>query len=241
MSGAWDAHTPEGYGVEAGRRAWGECEGVDRMKHETLADGVEIWQGDCLEVMREIPDKSVDSVITDPPYLGRDDLFDSSVLLPSMEFINEYPFAVFWAANYEFPFDYDALHIWHKSIPIHPNSKIGNVAGHQFEKIYTKDFGKKCMVFREMAIIPNFRACKKELVSDGPDGHPTQKPISLMKKLIMKTNPGDTILDPFMGSGTTGVACVQTGRKFIGVEIDPDYYAIARTRIKEALMQPRLL
>ncbi|MCC7571184.1 site-specific DNA-methyltransferase, partial [Candidatus Micrarchaeota archaeon] len=50
-----------------------------------------------------------------------------------------------------------------------------------------------------------------------------------------------TILDPFMGSGTTGVACVQTGRKFIGVEIDPDYYAIARKRIKEALMQPRLL
>ena len=54
------------------------------------------------------------------------------------------------------------------------------------------------------------------------------------------TNEGDTILDPFMGSGTTGVACVQTGRNFIGIEIDPDYFAIAERRIKEAQLQPRL-
>jgi DNA modification methylase len=54
------------------------------------------------------------------------------------------------------------------------------------------------------------------------------------------TNEGDTILDPFMGSGTTGVACVQTGRNFIGIEIDPTYFAIAERRIKEAQMQLRL-
>ena len=54
------------------------------------------------------------------------------------------------------------------------------------------------------------------------------------------TNEGDTILDPFMGSGTTGVACVQTGRNFIGVEIDPTYFAIAERRIAEAQMQLRL-
>jgi len=51
------------------------------------------------------------------------------------------------------------------------------------------------------------------------------------------TNEGDTILDPFMGSGTTGVACVQTGRNFIGCEIDPTYFAIAEKRIKEAQEQ----
>ena len=62
-----------------------------------------------------------------------------------------------------------------------------------------------------------------------------------MKRLIeMTTNEGDTILDPFMGSGTTGVACVQTGRNFIGIEIDPDYFAIAERRIAEAQMQLRL-
>ena len=71
--------------------------------------------------------------------------------------------------------------------------------------------------------------------------HPTQKPLSLIKKLVCEfTNEGDTILDPFMGSGTTGVACVQTGRNFIGIEIDPTYFAIAERRIKEAEAQPRL-
>jgi site-specific DNA-methyltransferase (adenine-specific) len=63
-----------------------------------------------------------------------------------------------------------------------------------------------------------------------------------MRHLIVNfTNPNDTILDPFMGSGTTGVACVQTGRNFIGIEIDSDYFKIAERRIKEAQMQPRLL
>ena len=54
------------------------------------------------------------------------------------------------------------------------------------------------------------------------------------------TNSGDLILDPFMGSGTTGVACMQTGRNFIGIEIDPKYYAIAEKRIAEAQLQIRM-
>jgi site-specific DNA-methyltransferase (adenine-specific) len=62
-----------------------------------------------------------------------------------------------------------------------------------------------------------------------------------MRMIIEKfTNEGDTILDPFMGSGSTGIACVQTGRNFIGIEIDPTYFAIAERRIAEAQMQPRL-
>ena len=71
--------------------------------------------------------------------------------------------------------------------------------------------------------------------------HPTQKPVDLLEYLIKTyTNEGDTVLDFTMGSGTTGVACVKTGRNFIGIEIDPDYYAIAEKRIAEAKMQPRL-
>ena len=58
--------------------------------------------------------------------------------------------------------------------------------------------------------------------------------------IIDITADGSTILDPFMGSGTTGVACVQTGRNFIGIEIDPTYFAIAERRIKEAQAQPKL-
>ncbi len=68
--------------------------------------------------------------------------------------------------------------------------------------------------------------------------HPTQKPVSLMSWCIQNyTKLGDTIFDPFMGSGTTGVACMQLGRNFIGCEIDPKYFAIAEKRIKTAAMQ----
>jgi len=71
--------------------------------------------------------------------------------------------------------------------------------------------------------------------------HPTTKPLWLMQRLItVSTNPDMTVLDCFAGSGTTGVACVQTGRNFIGIEIDPTYFAIAEKRIAEAQMQPRL-
>ena len=63
--------------------------------------------------------------------------------------------------------------------------------------------------------------------------HPTQKPLSIIEQLILKhSNEGDTVLDCFMGSGTTGVACVNHNRKFIGIEKDIDYFTIAKTRIK---------
>jgi DNA modification methylase len=65
--------------------------------------------------------------------------------------------------------------------------------------------------------------------------HPTQKPVALMEYLIRTyTNEGEVVLDPTMGSGTTGVACVNTGRRFIGIERDPDYFAIAERRIADA-------
>lgn len=65
--------------------------------------------------------------------------------------------------------------------------------------------------------------------------HPTQKPVALMEYLIRTyTNPGDTVLDFTMGSGTTGVACANTGRKFIGIELDPGYFEIAKKRIEDA-------
>jgi len=65
--------------------------------------------------------------------------------------------------------------------------------------------------------------------------HPTQKPVALMQYLVNTyTSPGDTVLDFTMGSGTTGVACMRTGRNFIGIELDPDYFRIAEQRIKNA-------
>lgn len=71
--------------------------------------------------------------------------------------------------------------------------------------------------------------------------HPNEKPVGLMEKLItVCSSPGDTVLDPFMGSGTTGVACVKLGRNFIGIEIDPTYFAIAQKRIAAAQLQMTL-
>jgi site-specific DNA-methyltransferase (adenine-specific)/modification methylase len=81
---------------------------------------------------------------------------------------------------------------------------------------------------------------KRHVVSFAKD-HPTQKPIELMQWCIQQL-PSDaaSILDPFMGSGTTGVACVQLGRKFIGIEIEPKYFDIACHRIADELKRPRL-
>lgn len=71
--------------------------------------------------------------------------------------------------------------------------------------------------------------------------HPTTKPIRLMSELVtLFSNAGDLVLDPFMGSGTTGVACMKLGRRFIGIEIEPKYFDIACKRIEEAWKQPRL-
>ena len=73
--------------------------------------------------------------------------------------------------------------------------------------------------------------------TDSDREHPTEKPLSLMVELVSKC-PQGTILDPFMGSGTTGVACANLGRKFIGIEIEPKYFDIALRRISETLKQP---
>ncbi|MCC6797684.1 MAG: site-specific DNA-methyltransferase [Candidatus Hydrogenedentes bacterium] len=74
------------------------------------------------------------------------------------------------------------------------------------------------------------------------NGHPVPKPIGWMQWLVaLTTRPAETILDPFMGSGTTGVACVRLGRKFIGIEIEPKYFDIAVRRIEAAMDETSLL
>ena len=85
----------------------------------------------------------------------------------------------------------------------------------------------------------NVFVCKPHIPQQGE--HPTQKPLKLMRWLIENhTKKGDTVLDPFMGSGTTGVACQQLNRNFIGYEISPDYFKIAEKRINEAKAQKKL-
>jgi site-specific DNA-methyltransferase (adenine-specific) len=223
---------------------------------------VELILGDCLEVMRTMPDKSVDAVITDPPYgIGyqsarrtdknsRFDVLDGDLSVP-VEWLSQ-SFRVAkdnsclfcfcrWDTQQTF---YDAISkagwniksqvIWDRGVhglgdlkaqyaPMHDNIWFAIKGSYQFS-------GK-----RPKSVLRVDRLSAGDLV------HPTQKPVSLMKVINLDlTREGDTILDPFMGSGTTGVACVQTGRNFIGIEIDPTYFAIAEKRIAEAQMQPRL-
>ena len=82
------------------------------------------------------------------------------------------------------------------------------------------------------------REGEENVAVNGPKVHPAQKPAALMRWCVSMTN--GTVLDPFMGSGTTGVACVKLGRKFIGIEIDPGYFDIACRRIEQAYAQPDL-
>ena len=71
--------------------------------------------------------------------------------------------------------------------------------------------------------------------------HPTQKPLKVIKFLVIKcSKPGDIILDPFLGSGTTAVACKELGRHFIGIEINPEYCKIAERRLAQTAHQPEL-
>lgn len=180
---------------------------------------VKLYLGDCLEILPTVEAGSVDAVITDPPYpdIAKDFRITSIDLLDEIDCKQ----LIFWSAVEVFPLDWTAVHIWHK-----PNGQ----SSQHYERIFERKGNKVCRVYRIPII--NYRTLPEWTP------HPTQKPRRLMKCLIEKyTSLGDTILDPFMGSGTTGVACVQLRRNFIGIEIEPKYYDIAEKRIKQAQQQ----
>ena len=118
-----------------------------------------------------------------------------------------------------------ACHIWHK-----PN---GNSSQH-YERIYERNGLRTCRVFRCAAILPNYTQYAAECVD-----HPTEKPLSLIGPLVEMTR--GTVLDPFAGSGTTGVACARLGRRFIGIECHEPYFDIAVRRIEAVYRQGDLL
>ena len=218
---------------------------------------VQLYLGDCLEVMKSIPDKSVDAVITDPPY-GMNLNADFSKMTNKNGFKglgvgNHYsdvigdnatfdptPFIGIAETTVLFGYDYfsdklpsnSTVMVWDKRL----TESADRCFGSPFELLWVnKKTRKRFYRVRWYGLFGTEKQDVKKRV------HPTQKPIELMSQIIQDyTNEGDTILDPFMGSGTTGVACVQTGRNFIGIEIDEEYFKIAEKRIKDAEMQMRL-
>ena len=192
-------------------------------------EGITIYHGDCRDILPQIG--IFDFVLTDPPYYGREDLFSTESIPFVMDYLlrQDVPAFIFWPCMGDIPNNPDAVHIWHKSIPIHPNSQTGNVAGHHYERILSYGNGKKCLVFRVAAIMPNFAPCKKEFTI-----HPTQKPLRLIKELL-GISKGNTILDPFMGSGTTLVAAKSLNKKAVGIEIEEKYCEIAAKRLAQSV------
>lgn len=229
---------------------------------------IDLRLGDCLDVMRGIPDASIDAVITDPPYalngetgksvqhIGR----KNPIRLSFGEWDNDIDWDKFYkqvsrilkpngtiytfASHKTFGDIFKAMNstfyrtnffVWHKpnpAIQIRKTSYLSSCElilwshgeGHTFNFSNQSD-----MHNHWEGIYPMGRE---------KNGHPTQKPIALIERFVKtSSNEGDTILDPFMGSGTTGVACVKLNRDFIGIEINPQYYAIAQRRIQEAQAQ----
>jgi DNA modification methylase len=191
-----------------------------------------LYLGDCLAVMPALG--KVDAVVTDPPYginVGAMSMgagkkssafkaFDWDCSVPDVSTLTEYP-AIIWGGNY---FGLPASSRWLSW------DKMQSFSGAEFELAWT-NIGGPHRVFR-MSRIEAYGNIDKQ--------HPTQKPVALMQWCLGFLPNAETILDPFMGSGTTLVACAKLGRKGIGIELDPDYFEISCKRVQAAYDQPDL-
>jgi DNA modification methylase len=215
--------------------------------------------GDCLEVVKTLPDKSVDAVITDPPYgigfyyNGKQEIsntpekywaFMGPVYAESMRLLRPGGFFAFWQAAPNFPHFWEwfgsGIHIYAACKNFVQLRKTAINYGFDPVVMGYKD-GEKLRPDKPKRSIDWFVANTAGIISDTTrieKGHPCPRPLDATLEIIDNfALPFGVILDPFMGSGTTGVACVQTGRDFIGIEIDPGYFAIAERRIKDAQAQ----
>jgi len=186
-----------------------------------------IYQGDCLDLMQEMPDKSVDLVLTDPPYgIGiahnpirqMHEKKDWDEKPPSREYFKEIfrisKNQIIFGGNYFRLPPTQCFIIWDKEQPEDFSTGMCEMAWTSF-KSPAKLFSER--------------------VTGGEKKvHPTQKPLSLFQWIIDRyTNQGSLILDPFMGSGTTCVACKKLGRNYIGIEKEPEYIKIAEKRLEK--------
>lgn len=219
---------------------------------ETLAEGVTLHLGDCREILPTLG--KVDAVVTDPPYgvefkgkntkhtkrekdgyASTDDNSDfiENVVLHAIKYCLAKSDSVVVTPGtrnmYRYPTPADVVSIFYPS-----GAGLGRWGFTCSQPILY--YGRDPYLKNGMGHRPN----SFQTTESAPEnGHPCPKPIGTMKWLVNKASfPGWTILDPFMGSGTTGVAAVKLGRKFIGIEIEPKYFDIACKRISEALKQP---
>lgn len=235
----------------------------------------ELWQGDCLELMKDIPSGSVDCILADVPYGTTACKWDSII-----------PFEPMWEQLNRIIKPNGAICLF-GSEPFSSALRMSNIKNFKYDWIWNKKLAgngilaKKqplkiheiVSVFNSGIYIPQMTKGKyrkkmtggikeseitggntvvdeysndlyypKSILEYGIGNmrkgrlHPTQKPIALLEYLIKTyTNEGETVLDFAMGSGSTGVACINTNRRFIGIELDEGYFNIAKQRINEAI------
>jgi site-specific DNA-methyltransferase (adenine-specific) len=248
---------------------------------------LKLMQGDCLELMQTIPDKSIDMILCDLPYGTTACKWDSvipfeplwaqyrRIAKPNAAIVlfGSEPFSSALRMSNIKQYKYDW--IWHKTRPT-GFAQAKNQPMRDYENIIVFSEGtaihacqsKNRMTYNPQGLVPcsiikkqgkngrtdtcfSKRVSHKELhlqnktgyprqvlsfASESKTVHPTQKPVALLEYLVYTyTNDGETVLDNCMGSGSTGVACMNTNRRFIGIELDENYYHISKKRIEEAL------
>ena len=228
--------------------------------------------GNCLEILPEIADDSIDMLLVDLPYGTTACKWDTIIPLDqlweqynrvckknaAMVFTAQQPFTTVLAASNIENLKYEW--IWEKPQGTNPmNAKIMPLKSHENVLVFYREkptynpqmwYSTPYSGFSsEESKIGEVYGSAKSKHRDNPDGsrypksvqrwkqekghHPTQKPVEMMEYLIKTyTNEGDTVLDNTMGSGTTGVACMNTHRKFIGIEMEEKYFNIAKDRIE---------
>lgn len=229
--------------------------------------------GDCLELMRDIPDGSVDMILCDLPYgttqckwdvvipfeslwahyiriikdngviaLFADEPFSANLVHSNLKL---YRYELIWQKEQGTDFlnanrkplkAHEKIQIFYKKQPVY-NKQL--TEGKPYRAVnggkkFTDCYGNfKMGYFKSMGDKRNPITVLKFNRERGL--HPTQKPVALLEYLVKTyTNEGDTVLDNCMGSGTTGVACANTGRRFIGIEKDDHWFEVARDRIEQA-------
>jgi DNA modification methylase len=200
------------------------------IKKDVTIGDCRLILGDCLEVMPLLG--KFDAVVTDPPYgLGKKmqggtwgaeakykkmPAWDGEARQEWVQEILNYAVpTIIWGGNYFLMPPSRCWLVWKK--PHFPTMADCELAW--------------CSVDVNARVFDGLRSYGEKL-------HPTEKPLPLMEWCLTHIPSAETILDPFMGSGTTGVACIKLGRKFTGIELDPDYFEIACERIRKAYDQP---
>lgn len=230
-----------------------------------MEDIYKIFNGDSVDLIKTIPDGSIDLILTDPPYnLGmystgninlswRKDINNNLAEWDNIEFdpknwldefkrilkpkgnifvFTSYNLLGKWHDVFDKEFDTFQFMVWHKTNPAPKIFKAGFLnsceliiccwnKGHTWNFISQKEMHN----FIESPICMGTERLKEPK-------HPTQKPVSILKKIIeISSNEGDIVFDPFMGVGSTGVAALDMKRKFIGVELEKEYFDAASLRL----------